>query len=473
MKRFIKNIFSIIVLIIITFLVWEVLKLDVLPNKYLYLLLGGEALLFIIGLILYNLKNRVLVVLGILILLITVSANALGYYYLTKINHYVSTSFKREYYSTYVTYYLVAGKNNPIENEKGLTKDSVILYYMYGRNIDQAKLSFSECQFQASDAVISAMNDVYYNYKYLLIAKSNYDYYLDSSNVKEIDPNNFKVIYQFDIEEKTPINRETPSSYNIYVSGLDFTGIMRDYNLIVSVNTETREVVLTSIPRDYYVYVPAYHLNDTLECLGALDSEVSKEALESLFDIKIDYMVNVNTTSLVKIVDALGGIEFCSDYDFWTTHAMVMDTYDDSQGQKLHVTKGCRQYNGIEILTIARERKAFPGQDRYRQRNCRQILMTIMKKIASTTTLTNYPEVLQSFDGLYTTDMNEITVKKLVKVFLEDTNFKIYEQSVDGSAGYNKGHLGFMNVYVLYPDMSTVESAINQIHAVINGKVEE
>ncbi len=470
MKRLLKNILSLIVLVVVTFMIWEVLKLDVLPNKYLYLLIGGEALVFILGVILYNLKNKILMVLGILIFIIMIGANIFGYYSLKNINHYVSTSFKKDYYSTYVSYYVVTGKNNPVENVKELTKDSVILYYMYGRSIDKAKEFFKGCQFQPSDAVISAMNDVYYNYKYFLIAKSNYDYYFDSSNGKDIDPNNFKVIYEFEVEERTPINKETPTSYNIYVNGLDFTGIMRDYSLIVSVNTETREIVLTSIPRDYYVYVPAYNLNDTLMCLGALDSEVSKEALEKLFNIKIDYVVNVNTTSLVDIVDSLGGIEFCSDYDFWTTHALVMNTYDDTQGQKLHVTRGCRQYNGIETLTIARERIALPGGDRYRQKNCRQILMTIIKKIAATTTLSNYPEVIKSFEGVYTTDMNEKTVKQLVKTFLEDTNFKVYEQSVDGTAGYNKGHLGFMYVYVMNPDMSTVEAATNQINTILNNK---
>ena len=245
---------------------------------------------------------------------------------------------------------------------------------------------------------------------------------------------------------------------------------MRDYNLIATVNTKTKKVVLTSIPRDYYVDVPGYGMKDTLMCMGSLDPEVSKEALEKLFNTKIDYTVSLNTNSLVDVVDAVGRVEFCSDISFRTTHALVLNTYDDSKGRKLYVQKGCDTYNGIEILAIARERNAFPGRDRVRQKNCRQILINIMKKMASTTTLTNYSEIMESLDGLYTTDMNDKVIKKLVRTALENPNFEIIEQSVDGTDHEGIGHLGTSEAWIMEPDMNTVNAASKKINSVLKEK---
>ena len=245
---------------------------------------------------------------------------------------------------------------------------------------------------------------------------------------------------------------------------------MRDYNLIITVNIKTHKVLLTSIPRDYYIDVPAYNMKDTLMCLGSLDSEVSKEALEKLFDTEIDYTINLNTTSLVDIVDSIGGIEFCSDYEFTTNHSLVLDTYNDKTGNKLHVTKGCKTYNGIETLAIARERKNLPAGDRDRQKNCRQIFVNIVKKLGSTLSANNYNEILKSFDGLYTTDINEKVLKQLIKAYLDNPNFEILEQSVNGSDSIGIGHLGTQEAWIYTPDMNTVNPAIQKIKEVLNEK---
>ena len=278
------------------------------------------------------------------------------------------------------------------------------------------------------------------------------------------------IIKDFNVVENKKRNNEVKDVYNVYIAGLDFTGIMRDFNMIATVNTKTHKVVLTSIPRDYYIDVPAYGMKDTLMALGSLDSEVSKEALENLFDIKIDYTVNINTNSLVKVVDKLNGIDFCSDYEFTTNHALVESTYDDSKGDKLFVPKGCKHYSGIEILAIARERMAFPGRDRVRQQNCRKIAIEIAKSLISTSTLTNYNDVLNSFDGLYVTDINKKTITNLFKSVLNGDNYEIIEQSVDGYDSIGIGHLGTADTWTMTPAMDTVYQASNKIKEVMKDK---
>ena len=469
-KKLLINIFSLIVFITVLLTIMEVVKLDVLPNKYLYLFIGLELIVFILGLVLYNLKKKVFVILGIIIYIISILGNIFGYYYLSKTNNYITTSFKKEYYTEKTIYYVITSKNNSVNKIDELSKDDNIIYYKYSKLIDKALKKLGNYKYQDTDNALWATTSIKDNNGYFLIGKANYDYFFNSTNTDSNYKDNFKIIYEFEVTDKVLVNKKVKDSYNIYINGLDFTGVMRDYNLIVTVNTKTKKVVLTSIPRDYYVDVPQYNMKDTLMCLGSLDSEVSKEALENLFNTKIDYTINLNTTSLVNIVDSIGGVNFCSDYDFTTTHSLVLDTYNDSTGKKLHVTKGCREYNGIETLAIARERNAFPGRDRYRQKNCRQILINITKKLASTTTLSNYDEVLKSFDGLYTTDMNDKVIKQLIKTYINDPNFEIIEQSVDGTDGLGIGHLGTQESWIMNPDMNTVNPASDKINQVLKEK---
>ena len=96
--------------------------------------------------------------------------------------------------------------------------------------------------------------------------------------------------------------------------------------------------------------------------------------------------------------------------------------------------------------------------------------MNIAKKLASTTTLTNYDQVIASFDGLYTTDLNDKTIKQLIKTALEDANFEIMEQSVDGTDGIGIGHLGTQEAWIMTPSMDTVNAASKKINQVLKGK---
>ena len=246
---------------------------------------------------------------------------------------------------------------------------------------------------------------------------------------------------KFEVVEKVEIKPQVPNTYNVFISGMDFSRSRRDYNLIATVNTDTHEVVLTSLARDLYLYVPAFETKDTLTNLGSADPNNTIEALEKLLDIKIDYSVNLYTESLVKIVDSIGGVEFCTDFPFYTTHDTKLGSYDD-YGEKVYVAKGCHTYDGLDTLAIARERIKLVGKGVTREDNCRQILVNIMKKLAKQTTLTNYSQTLDSFNGLYSTNINKTMITNLIKEVINDPNFNIIEQNLTGEDGMSEGRYG-------------------------------
>lgn len=466
MKKILKNIFSLLVLIVIGFAVYEVIHLDMLPSKYLTIFLVGEGVLFLLGFFLYNRKHVFLVILGIILYLVSIIGNGFGYYYLSKTNRYIDHNFAVETYKVTTHYYVLKNVNDPVASMEELSSDTTIYYYKYGRSMEIALAKLGTYSYTASDNISNLLIDLKSQYHYVFLPSATYEHTLESSNF--LNREDYAILYEMDIEEEFPKSKEIPTAFSVYINAYDYSGIHSDFNMIVTVNTKTHQVVFTSIPRDYLIDVPAYHIQDTLTYMGYMDPKVTKDALAEFFDIPIQYQVSVNAKSLVTVVDTVGGIDFCSNYDFYTSHDMNVGSYAD-KGEKLHVTKGCRSYNGVEALAIARERKNIPGGDRARQENCRKIIISIMKKLASTTTLTNYDEILTSFDGLYITDMNKETITNLVKEGLKDSNFEVIEQSVDGK-DLGSVSLEVGSAWVVEPDMETVKAASNKIKEVTKEK---
>ena len=122
-KKLLKNILSLVVLIIVLFTTYEILKLNILPSKYLIPIIIGEIILYVLGLLLYNLKKKVFVIIGIILYLISIIGNIFGYYYLSKTNKYISKNLEYKTYKVTTKYYVLASKNDSIDDVKAINKE--------------------------------------------------------------------------------------------------------------------------------------------------------------------------------------------------------------------------------------------------------------------------------------------------------------------------------------------------------------
>lgn len=469
-KKSIGLFFFLLAGVIADMAILNIKRLDVLPDKYFYLIVGAEIVFaIIVGLLIFATKKKLGYIIGIILSIIMIVGNIIVGNYASKTNNFINKSFK-EYMTISTDYIIVTSSKNNINSVDELDDDQSIYYFKYSRNVDLALKQIHKGEYLATDSISNVLTTIDQDPNtYLLISKGDYDYIMESTVLYEKE--SYKIIKEFTVKKKEEVNNEVKDSYTIYLNGTDFTGIMRDFNLLITVNTKTKKVLMTSILRGYYIDVPAYNTKDTLMCLGAYDSNVSKEALEKLLNTKIDYVVNVNTNSLVDIVDTIGGVEFCSDYDFKTTHVLTKDTYNDKVGKKLYVKKGCREYNGLEALAIARERLNLKNNERGRIENCEKIMMGIVKKTMTTENILNFDEVLNSYSNLYTTDMNKNVITKLAKSFINNySDYEIINQNLDGTDGRAIGHMGSAEVGVTFPDEKQVKEASKKIKKVLEGK---
>lgn len=466
-KRLLYNIPSMIALLIIFLTIVTIICFGVLSTKYIILVIAAELVFYIIGVLLYNMKNIILKIIGIILLLIGMIGNCIAQYYINTTDRYLSQNFEVQSYKVKTPYYLIGTTSNTYTSLDDIKEEDKVYYYKFSQSVNKTIEKVKNNKPVETIELYGTVLNLYNENSMLIVSKADYEYLMEATS--ELSRDNYKIITEFEVVEYFKINNDLPESYNVYINGLDFSGNRRDFNMIATINTKTHKVVLTSIPRDYYMYVPALGMHDSLTGLGLVDSQVAKEALEKLFDIKIDYTLNLYTESLVKVVDTIGGVEFCSDKDFRTSHDLTLGTYED-KGEKLLVKKGCHTYNGLETLAIARERVNISTiGDRGRTEVDRQIIVNILKKVATVDTLKNYKAVLESLDGTYTSNINRRTVTDLIQKSIDNPNYEIIEQSVDGTDMLAPCRQGSGMLWALDPNMDTVNTASAKIKEVING----
>lgn len=461
--RFIPLVLSFIVFAITVFFVVD---LNILPNKYLYAFILSDFLLLGLSTLIYFQKKKIFQIIGIILFILFVIGNITLSYYLYHTNKYMNNNFALTSYKERISYVVVTNINNPINGLEEV-ENVEVNYYKYSRASSLAMKKLGDYNYISTNNGFDSLKEIRYENKYLLIAKLDYDFILSTTD--ELNEDQFKMINEFDVLEETKVNSEIKDSYNIFVGGMDYSRMHRDYNAIITVNIKTHKIYITSLSRDLYIYVPAFDSKDSLTSLGTADPNITIEALEKLFNIKIDYSVNLYTESLVKVVDSIGGVEFCTDFSFYTTHDTTLGSYDD-YGERVYVEEGCHTYDGLEALAIARERLKLVGKGISREDNCRQILINIGKKLATTTNLSNYTDVLDSLNGVYTTNINKTTITNLIKSGIDSMNYEVSGTSLHGDAGVDKSRGGSGEVYAIYPQDEDVSKITNAINEIINEK---
>lgn len=464
-----KNILSIILSVLCALLsvicLFLINNMGIIPFKYLSIIIGVFLIINILISFLLFRKNKICKVLGILLGIIIVFANGISIYYVNSTNKFLDEAFNGKIVES-TTYYILAKKDNNY-TEKDITGD---IYYYKNMANNKKVVKLLKEDYDLNFKEYESINDMTKNLlenriEFIVMEKTSY------SIIKQYDTelaNNTVILKEINIKEERKTSEVKNDKFNIYVVGTDFAGL-NDFNMLISVNTKTKKILLTSIPRDYHIEVAGMKgIKDNITYMSALGIDTSIKSLENFFDTKIDYYIKINTSSLVTLVDKIGGITYCSDYEYQTTHAMVLDTYNDSTGKKLYVKKGCQHFNGIQTLTVARERVRIPGSDSARQDNCRKIIIAIFNKMKSLDTVLNYNDLLQSLSSSYETTLPKETIQVLGKETLQaNSKWEIMEQAVNGTDVIGYVHLNTVRDYTMTPNMDSVNSAIKNIDMIV------
>lgn len=296
-----------------------------------------------------------------------------------------------------------------------------------------------------------------------------------SSNTKVIH----QTVYYTDTEnEPLAVSDITTTPFTILITGNDSYGEFEemsrsDVNMLVTINPVTSTVLMTSIPRDYFVeevcddFACNYGVTDKLTHTGIYGVSTTKDTLENLLGIEINYTYRVNFSSMENIVDAIGGI------DVEVAPGMAVSKfYSDSTLEG--VTEGINHLDGKRALAYSRERKAYLDGDVQRARNQQQVLEAIIDKATSPTILTNYSQLLTALGNAFETNMSMEEITSLIQYQIQampDWKFEQYVLKGYGDMQVSP-ELG-SEVSVVIPDLNSVSIASQKIEAVLNGESSE
>lgn len=454
-------------IILSIYIVISVNKLNVIPTKY-YIL--GIILLFLINLlavILLVLKNIVPKILGVMLSIIFILVSIIGLKYINRTNEFLDTSFNNNAVeiSTYNLIVLKTSKYtniNDIENLKlGYLNNSKETLTKLKDTITTENIEYEDIFDLYDDLINKKISSILIDESYLDVIKDE---------GKDID-NKIKVIYSFKeetiIENKNNKEDKIVRPINIYISGSDSRSnniqnkSRSDVNMIVSINPNTNEILLTSIPRDYYVQVHGQTgLKDKLTHSGIYGLDVSSSTIEDLFNIKIDYSIKLGFNAVVEVVDLVNGIDIYSDRTFNSYHI-----------KGWIVKEGMNHFNGKQALAYSRERYAYPTGDRHRIQNQQQVLEAVLKRILSDKSiLLKYEDLLSSLGNLYRTDIPKEIITAYVKEQLENGDKWTFKtQWVNGKGASLNTHTSpKYRRYVMIPNEEDVKNASEKIKNIIN-----
>ncbi|MCD7842341.1 MAG: LCP family protein [Lachnospiraceae bacterium] len=88
-----------------------------------------------------------------------------------------------------------------------------------------------------------------------------------------------------------------------------------DVMIVMTVNTNTQKIILTSYMRDLYADIPGYGVHKLNYAYAAAGADKLIETLEESYDIEIDNYAAVDFDGMADIVDLLGGVDVALNED--------------------------------------------------------------------------------------------------------------------------------------------------------------
>ena len=151
----------------------------------------------------------------------------------------------------------------------------------------------------------------------------------------------------------------------------------RRTDTIMMLHTGRGPNVLVSIPRDSLVEVPGHGTTKINAAFAFGGPKLLVETVEGATGVRIDHYVETGFNGLIKLVDAVGGIEICPE-----------TAMNDPLAQ-LKIPKGCQEADGKTALGYARSRKTQSLGDIDRARHQREVVSAIGAEVVSWKTIVN------------------------------------------------------------------------------------
>ncbi|GAA1807969.1 LCP family protein [Nesterenkonia flava] len=286
----------------------------------------------------------------------------------------------------------------------------------------------------------------------------------------------------------------TDGRYNFLLMGADAgegrEGVRPDSIHVVSVNAETAETIIFSIPRNFQnarfsedspmreVYPEGFNCgNDCI--INFLYTEVTNnyshlypeaadpgaeammDAVSGTLDLPVDGYVMIDMAGFEQLIDAMGGVTVQSDG--WVPHR---GHRPDGTWGWAWWEPGTYTFNGQEALGFARSREWSSDYNRIQRQQC--IQQAMVSQFSPQTLLTRFTEIMQAGENLVETNLPQSQLGSLLDLAVQAQQNEP-QRLVLGAPDF--GSSG--DLFSTYPDFDQIHARVDQLMAAEGGGEEE
>ena len=402
-------------------------------------------------------------------------------------------------YRTYKTS-LVALKDSDIKSASDIKETTKIGRVSDTNDIENNQLSeyimdkhnISDDQIVDYDDPISLLYDLYHknDIEAAFISGNYVDIYKTMQNFENIK-DDLVELDKYSKKMKVKKEKETTAStkgisepFTMLLMGVDSTeedisnnSALGDSLMLITFNPKTLNATILSIPRDTYVPITCYgNRKSKITHAASGGDKCMISTIQNFFDIKIDYYAKINFRGLMKLVDALGGI------DVDVPNALCETTMWRSEEYMVYVEQGMQHLNGEQALALSRNRKTYKRcgakynkgtrDDFVRGQNQQLVINAIMNKAKSLNNISQFYAVLDAVGSSMTTNMDKKQILAFYNIFknillyssdLTDSNDVINMQKMylNGSGGLYLDGIMNQNLYEYIPSTQSRNAITN------------
>ena len=492
-KRPISKFMTIFMIISLALLIFQIIKLNLLPAKLIVLVSLVMIILCLIIILIFHFKAKKFlprILAGFVALCMCVGL-AYGNYFIYKTDDTfdVVTSLAD---SKATMTSIVVLKSSSIKKEKDLKgktigtildMDKVATNRML-KDLDSDNIKYKTKDYSTLDDMMEAfyageVDAICLNEKYRDILHESEAYFNFQTDSRVVHQNVHYTKVEKNDNPSDPVNDISKDAFTVLVSGNDSYGTLQDSNtrsdanLLLTVNPKTGTILMTSIPRDYYVELVCPEDDPELACpegssdklthSGLMGVKSTEETIEKALGIKINYNVRINFSSVVNLVDALDGI----DLDIKKGEEVDIFYVNSQPG----LSVGKHHVDGETALAFARERHAYLDGDNQRVRNQQKVFKAIFKRIVSSKMITNYGKFMDALAVAFDTNLSGDEISNFVKYELNNMpDWKIESYAIVAEPDYQFCYQSQSYASVVQQNDIMNEVARKKIEAVLNGK---
>ena len=217
-------------------------------------------------------------------------------------------------------------------------------------------------------------------------------------------------------KEIASANKSVTEPFTILLMGIDSTAEVLTKNavacgdtlILITFNPKTLNATMVSIPRDSYLPIACWPGKDEnkITHAAAYGNDCMMNTIQDFFGINIDYYAKINFKGLVKLVDAVGGVEVDVPHTLCTDNSNREDT--------VCIQAGRQTLNGEQALTFARNRKQLSNGDFGRAEHQQEIIMALINKMRTITEVSKFRTILDTVSNSLDTNL---TTKQILEFY--------------------------------------------------------